>query len=188
MKLPIVVAMFGLSGVGKGWMASAVCARRPAVLHLEASALLRAALNQTGEALRTATEDVMADNQRRLAAAFAAARAAGPYRPVLFDGHSVIDNDAGLVEIPAAVIVPLKPDHIIFVVDTGAAIAARRLADGDRRPLRTVNDLERHQARARAMAQSYAAALGVPFEEVRSGDWERVSRLFDAGTGSLDSR
>ena len=188
MKPPIVVAMFGLSGVGKGWMASAVCARHPAILHLEASALLRAALNETGEVLRTATHDVMADNQRRLAAAFAAARTAEPKRPVLFDGHNVIDNDAGLVDIPATVIAPLKPDHIVFVADEGAAIAARRLADVRHRPLRTVDDLERHQARAQNLAQSYALALGIPFEEVRCGDWERVSRLFDAYAGSLSSQ
>ena len=188
MKPPIVVAMFGLSGVGKGWMASAVCTRQPAILHLEASALLRAALNQPGEILRTATEDVIAHNQRRLAAAFAAARTAEPERPILFDGHCVIDNDAGLVDIPAAVIASLQPDHIVFVADEGAAIAARRLADARHRPLRTVDDLERHQARAQNLAQSYALALGISFEGVRSGDWERVSRLFDADTGSLDSQ
>ncbi|MBP7702193.1 MAG: AAA family ATPase [Phenylobacterium sp.] len=188
MKPPVVVAMFGLSGVGKGWVARRVCARHPVVRHLEASALLRVALNQTGEALRTAAEDVMTDNQRRLAAAFASARAAEPDRPVLFDGHSVIDNDAGLVDIPVAVIAPLRPDHIVFVADTGAVIAARRVADTRRRPLRSVADLDQHQARALAMAQSYAAALSVPFEEVQSGEWERVSRMFDADAGSLDSR
>lgn len=188
MRPPVVVAMFGLSGVGKGWMARAVCARHPMVLHLEASALLRAALKQTGEALRTATEDVMADNQRRLAAAFAAARAAEPDRPVLFDGHSVIDNDAGLVDIPAAVIAPLNPNHIVFVADSAAAIAARRLADARRRPLRTEDDLNRHQARAQANAQLYAAAFAIPFEVVRSGACERVGQLFDAHAGTLDSR
>lgn len=187
MRLPIVVAMFGLSGVGKGWIARQVCARHPMVLHLEASALLRAALNQSGEALRTAAEDVMADNQRRLAAAFASARAAEPDRPVLFDGHSVIDNDAGLVDIPAAVIAPLRPDHIVFVADTGAAIASRRAADTRHRPLRTADDLGQHQARALAMAESYAVTLSVPFDEVQPGEWERVSRMFDADTRSLES-
>jgi len=148
MRLPIVVAMFGLSGVGKRWIARQVCARHPVVLHLEASALLRAALNQSGEAFRTAAEDVMADNQRRLAEAFVSAHAAEPDRPVLFDGHSVIDNDSGLVDIPAAVIAPLRPDHIVFVADTGAAIASRRAADTRHWPLRTADDLGQHQARA----------------------------------------
>ena len=51
-----------------------------------------------------------------------------------------------------------------------------------------MDDLDQHQARALALAQSYAAALSVPFEEVQSGEWERVSRMFDADAGSLDSR
>ena len=184
MRPPVVVAMFGLSGVGKGWLARAVCARNPMVLHLEASALLRAALDQTGEALRTAASNVMVDNQRRLAEAFAAVRATEPNRPVLFDGHSVIDNDAGLVDIPAEVIAPLKPDQIVFVADSGAVIAARRLADARNRPMRTADNLDRHQAHAQAIAQSYAAGLGVPFTLVGSGDWERVGRLFEADAGT----
>lgn len=187
MKPPVVVAMFGLSGVGKGWMARQVCARHPVVLHLEASALLRVALDQTGETLRTAAEAVMADNQRCLTAAFASARAREPDRPVLFDGHSVIDNDAGLVDIPVAVIAPLRPDHIVFVTDSGTAIAARRLADTRHRPSRSADDLDRHQARALTLARSYAAALSIPFDEVRSGEWERVSRMFDADVRRLVS-
>lgn len=49
-----VVAMFGLSGVGKGGLAGQVRTVRPDVLHLEASALMRAAMGASGEAPRTA--------------------------------------------------------------------------------------------------------------------------------------
>jgi adenylate kinase len=170
-----VVAMFGLSGVGKGWMARSVCIRHPEILHLEASALMRAAMNTTGEALRTATAATVKDNQLRLVAAFDEARRSSPDRPVLFDGHSVIDNDHGLVEIPVAAIADLSPTAIVFVQDHPVLIRQRRLADERRRPDRSEEELAGHQGQAREVAAGYARYLAIPFQVVEAGDWQALT-------------
>lgn len=173
-----VVAMFGLSGVGKGWLARELCERHQQILHLEASALMRAALNTTGEALRTAAVGVVQDNQSRLVQAFIAARSAQPDRPVLFDGHSVIDNDLELVEVPVSVVAALGTDAIVFVFDDPTAIRERRLLDDRRRPDRPVVALAHHQERARAVAVGYAERLNLEFHEVTAGDWQALERAF----------
>jgi adenylate kinase len=183
----LVVAMFGLSGVGKGWLARQLCQRRPEILHLEASALMRDALQASSEALRTATNDVIDDNQSSLIAAFAAARTAAPSRPTLFDGHCVIDNDAGLVEIPLAVIARLEPSYIVFISDEPEAIADRRRGDDRKRPVRSLDELAHHQDRARLIALAYAEGLAIPFDEICAGDWKALDRVFD-GAQSRDAR
>jgi hypothetical protein len=108
-------------------------------------------------------------------------RAQVPDRPILFDGHSVIDNDAGLVEIPLAVVAALGPDHIVFVIDDVSEIARRRLEDSRRRPSRSLDELRRHQELARAVASDYADKLGVPMSIVRAGDVEGLLSPFGKG-------
>jgi adenylate kinase len=171
-----VVAMFGLSGVGKGWIAGQLSAHNPEILHLEASVLMRAAMRTTGEALRTAPADVVRDNQAKLLDAFRQAREAAPERPVLFDGHSIIDNDQQLVDVPLSV---LAPDLIAFIHDNPAAIRARRLADARSRPDRSVEALAHQQARAEAVARSYAIELKVRFLGLEAGDWRTLKNAFD---------
>jgi adenylate kinase len=180
MMKPTVVGLFGLSGVGKGWIAHHVCAKRPEILHLEASSLMRRALSASSEALRTAAPAKMADNQIRLIAAFEAERAEHPTRPVLFDGHSVIDNDRALIEIPVAVVSGLRLDQIVFVWDAPETIAARRETDTRPRPKRSLVELQEHQERARSVASAYGLALGIPFVEVHAGAWPVVAGMYDA--------
>ena len=182
-----VVAMFGLSGVGKGWVAQEVCDRLPQVLHLEASALMQKALQTSSETLRTAPADTMGLNQLSLVAAFQAAREAEPERPILFDGHSIIDNDKSLIEIPVSVIAALAPDHIVFVMDEPDVIACRRSNDHRTRPLRTLSELSDHQTRARAVAVDYAVSQKVPFVEIRAGDWMSLKQLFDGADAAPQS-
>ncbi|UAL10159.1 ATP-binding protein [Caulobacter segnis] len=174
-----VVAMFGLSGVGKGWIASQLSAQRPEVLHLEASALMRAAMRTTGEALRTAPADVVRDNQAKLVATFQIAREAAPDRPVLFDGHSIIDNDQQLVDVPLSAVAGLAPNLVAFVHDDPVALRARRLADARFRPDRSVETLAHQQARAEAVARNYAIELKVPFLRLEAGDWRALNHAFD---------
>jgi adenylate kinase len=171
--------MFGLSGVGKGWLAGQVRTVRPDVLHLEASALLRAAIGASGEALRTATPGVMQDNQSNLVEAFASARAGRLDRPVLFDGHSVIDNDHDLVEIPAAAIAALGAGAIVFVSADPELIRRHRMEDTRARPDRSAVTLANHQEQARAVARGFAQYTGVDFVEINAEDWERLVTVFD---------
>src|ERR1700753_345358 len=87
-----VVAVFGLSGVGKSWMISRYVAAEN-IAHIQASQLMRDASTAgvgkpvTSESLR---RGAVLDNQSLLTEAFAKVLAEEA-RPIIFDGHCLID-------------------------------------------------------------------------------------------------
>lgn len=167
-----VVAVLGISGVGKSTMISAFARLHPSVHGASASALLKQATAVTdSEALRTAAVSDIHDNQQRLISAFSDLRRRHPERHVIFDGHSLIDNDQGLVIVPIAVFTGLAPNLIVFLEDGAEAILTRRLADASRvRPRRSVEEITAHQRMAKEAAFGYGAALNIPCFVIQSGD------------------
>ncbi len=139
-----VVAVLGISGVGKSRMIASFVDQHENFRHVPAGALLRAALlsasEPTGEKLRTTDSESIVQNQFILAHAFAADRAAHPGKIIIFDGHSVIDNDRMLVAVPVEVFAQIDPCAIIFVESEPKRIAAQRAEDQNRvRPTRSQN-------------------------------------------------
>lgn len=167
-----VVAVLGISGVGKTTMVSAFTRRHPWAHSVRASALLKEAVAvHDTEALRTASAPDIQANQDHLAAAFADLRHRHPDRHIIFDGHSLIDNDQGLVTVPVSTFLRLSPDLIVFLEDDPDVILARRLADvGRARPQRSSDEIRVHQDVAKEAALGYGAALPVPCIIIRSGD------------------
>ena len=167
-----VIAVFGLSGVGKGWIISGF-AKDHEILHLQASQLLKdakaaaAGTIMTSEELRTGA---VIDNQALLIAAFLAAREKA-ICPILFDGHCLIDGGAQLIEIPVAVIEALAPSGLIFVYDKPDVILRRRAEDCTRvRPIRSADELHDHQERARAICAEYAELLKLDLHFIEAGN------------------
>lgn len=167
-----VVAVLGISGVGKSTMISAFARLHPSVHGASASALLKQATAVTdSESLRTAAASDINDNQQRLIAAFSDLWRRHPERHVIFDGHSLIDNDQGLVIVPNDVFVGLAPNRIVFIEDNAEAILTRRLADANRiRPRRSAEEIAAHQRMAKEAAHGYAVTLAIPFSAIQSGD------------------
>jgi len=166
-----VFAVFGISGVGKTTLVKRFVKNHPSYLHLQASALLRTAKATTSEALRSAPAAEIRDNQDILVTAFHTARLDAPERPVIFDGHSLIDGDAGLVIIPTDVIARLDPVRLIFVYDEPRLIHQRRISDTSRRrPTRSIEQLAEQQAVAFIACQRYAASLDLPLDSVLAGE------------------
>lgn len=167
-----VVAVFGLSGVGKSWLISRF-ARPGFALHVQASQLLRdekAAITGqavSSEALRT---DAVLDNQSLLIRAFVRVLSSATV-PVLFDGHCVVDSGTSLVEIPTEVIEALLISGIVYIQDTAAAIVARRAGDMARtRPARSEAEIALHQNHAVATCTRYANQLQIGLHFVTAGD------------------
>jgi adenylate kinase len=167
-----VVAVFGVSGVGKSWLISRFASANP-VAHVQASQLLREAkaaidgCNTTPEQLR---RGAVLDNQTLLIQAFTTLRIREK-RPIIFDGHSVIDNDHRLVEIPCEVIEALLPSGLILVQADAFAIARRRAEDLARiRPNRTAAEIGMHQDRARIVCTEYAKRLHLALHIIDARD------------------
>lgn len=166
------IAILGLSGVGKSSLIKRIRETVP-LLHLEASGLIkaeqanRARAPDSSEALRTGA---VIDNQSLMIAAYKR-EAAATDLPVVFDGHSIIDGQNGLIEIPASVFSELELDAICYMEADPHLIAERRSADvGRERPHRDVPTLEQHQHLAKTRARRIAEAIGRPFILIADGD------------------
>jgi len=175
-----VVAMFGISGVGKTTLAAAVVAAMPTITHLTASALLRDENQQSNDELRRADATTIGINQAALVRAFL--RQAERHEQILFDGHSLIDTDARLIDIPTEVILALEPKHIVFVAAEAHDISERRRLDPSRaRPERSRAELQAQQERALANAREYARAAKIGITLVSASDTQTVCSLFRTG-------
>jgi len=133
-------------------------------MHLQASALIKAEQAARNQAVGS-SEDLrlgpVLDNQSLLVSAFR--RATHGYSGlVIFDGHTVIDGANGPLPIPSSVFQEIGCEQIIFIHDTGSAIAARRSNDIQRkRPQLSADELDHHQDLALAAAQVIAGELGI---------------------------
>lgn len=167
-----VVTVFGLSGVGKSWMISRY-AKTANVAHVQASQLMRDAKSAhvskavTSEDLRLGP---VLDNQSLLTNAFAKVLAAEA-RPIIFDGHCLVDVGDQPLEIPVNVIQQLQTGGIILVRAPPYEIVQRRGLDSTRvRPVRTADVLAAQQDRCSAICAGYASELAVEFVQVCAGD------------------
>jgi adenylate kinase len=164
-----VAAIFGLSGVGKGWLISRYVSSH-AALHIQASQLLREAISGgvvTPEELRTGA---VLDNQGALIVAFATTRASAVI-PIIFDGHCLVDSGSQLIESPTEVIEALSFSGLVFVRGDPQEIVARRRSDITRtRPQRSAEEISLHQLRAGSLCEEYAKRLKLDLHTVDAGD------------------
>lgn len=160
-----VIAVFGISGVGKTTIIRRWLDGHDDALHLQASTLIRQGLTDPApdsEKLRRSSAQGILTNQDILVEMFRRAVTASRAGLVVFDGHLVIDTDELFVEIPLAVVAALQPHTLVHIEHLPVAIAARRRADiGRERPVRDTSTLQCHQARSRALCQAYGSKLGV---------------------------
>lgn len=182
-----VIALFGISGVGKTHLARRIVRARPDLLRLSASALLKSTFHTTGEKLRTAPSSDVVNNQSALASALAAAREGCWQRPVLLEAHAVIDNDCELIDVPLRVMEAIGVAGILSLAAPSAEIETRRRRDRRTRPARSAAELERQQQRSLAVSRRFAQKLGVPFEVVEPRDLDVSLRLIDTVCGAIQN-
>ena len=174
-----VVTVFGLSGVGKSWMISRYSTLAN-VAHVQASQLMRdARAALVGQAVTS--EDLrrgpVLDNQRLLADAFAEVLATEA-RPIIFDGHCLVDAGEHQIEIPVDVVRKLQPSGIVLVHAPADEIVRRRVSDSSRqRPLRDADALAVQQVRCAAICSSYGRQLGLDYVDVRAGNEEEFAQV-----------
>jgi adenylate kinase len=179
MKALKIVAVFGISGVGKSWLVHQVASRLPGALHLQGSTLIKQGLADpavSSEELRRASGDEIIANQKVLIAMFNRALSEHIGNLVLFDGHLLIDTEHSLVEVPQSAVAALHPTLLVHVEADPMLIAARRHDDKTRaRPKRDIATLAEHQTRSRDLCQAYAQALSILVNVVTSGDVDSLA-------------
>jgi adenylate kinase len=166
-----VVAVTGLSGVGKSTLLATVSPVVPMQV-LYASSLIRSAREAIeGEAvaldiLRTRNLD---ENQRLLVHGFDQQKDPA-VRLVVLDCHAVIEAGDDLVRIDPTVFGAVGITAMIFLVDRPEEIANRRLQDASRgRPVTAVKDLRAVQDAAVDHARTICDRLNVPLHVCQVG-------------------
>lgn len=161
-----LIALFGVSGVGKSSLANDVIERcREEVIHVVASDLIRSASQSEIEIddLRLSSEKDILLNQARLVREFQHRVAEYSDKVVIFDGHSLVNNGSKLIEIPIDIVSALSPTMIVFVRDAPEIIRERRISDLDRdRLVADVTRIELEQSLALQICRNYALELSVP--------------------------
>lgn len=177
-----VVAIVGLSGVGKSTLIGRVANRIP-LQHLQASDLIKAeqayrnAIVSNSEELRLGA---VLDNQRLLIEGFKRATRPGDGL-IVFDGHAVIFGAQTVTEIPSAVFDAVGCRHIIVAQADPAILHERRLKDEHRvRPNVDIEILAWQQQHAKAVAARIAADLTIPLSNIAADDADEAIRILSA--------
>jgi adenylate kinase len=159
-----VVALTGLSGVGKSMLTRSLAASIP-LEHLQASTLIkegRIASNGTAYTQDQLRLDDIDENQQLLIQGFRL-KAESITGLTVLDSHTVIERGDGLIRIDARVFAAVGTRLMIFLTDDPKAIAARRRSDMTRqRPLPDVETLRFIQEEARQHAAAICRAIDIP--------------------------
>jgi adenylate kinase len=175
-----LVAVFGISGVGKSTVIRNYVAGHRDWIHVVASDVIKVATQQASEMLRTAPLTKVIQNQDLLVEGVAKIRADNADRNILLDAHSVIDSDNKYILIPVDVIRALRPDLLVFLCDDPQSIQTRRELDNFRlRPKRDLNQIEEYQRIALDTVQGYARELAIPVSVIKVNDQPSLVRALE---------
>jgi adenylate kinase len=170
-----IVALTGLSGVGKSTLLRTLAASVP-FEHFQASALIRegraaesAALSS--DQLRLADID---ENQQLLIRGFKV-KASTNAGLIVLDGHTLIERDDELTRIDARVFREIGINKMIFLSDDPKCIVERRRNDATRdRPVPDIDRLRQIQNEALNHAAVICRMLGVPLKTFRPNQPELI--------------
>lgn len=174
-----VVAVFGLSGVGKSTTVSRVVTAADGVAtSINAGDLIRRRRSGGAQELRQLSAGEIQSNQELLIKEVAAERTRPGPPILLLDGHCVIDNGEELVRIPVGVIERLGLSAIVYLTADACEIRERRRLDSGRtRPDLDTVEVARHQEVGLAACTSYSVELELPTMVVSAAEHELVAMM-----------
>jgi len=171
-----LIAVFGISGVGKTTLIDRFIRTHRNWQPLSASSLLVKLTGQDSHELRALDRQRIECNQSALIEAVCRQRTAEPGSNWLLDAHSVIDNGSEWVIVPLQVIAHINLDGLIFVHDDPLKILARRAADPQRlRPLSSLKRVEEEQTVAVQTCEMYSTQLRLRLHRIEADDFLEFS-------------
>lgn len=190
MKKNYVIAVCGLSGVGKSTLIRSISSRAD-FLHWTASELIKAQLNKkagvenSSEQLRKGDIE---NNQTILIDGFKE-QAQHHEAVIVLDCHTLIDTPAGIEYIPSEVFENIGISKFLFLWAEPREIKKRREKDVNRdRPIRSSEQLSDHQSLSLSATIQIATQLKVPLTlvtDIESGAVELLSSI-EIGEKSLN--
>jgi adenylate kinase len=167
-----LLAVFGVSGVGKTTLITQFVREHKDWQALSASKLLAQLTHLASDKLRVSDRPRIENNQFLLAEAIHQHRRISKRETDwLLDAHSLIDNNREFVPVPTAAIALINPDSLIFVFDSAQQIRERRAADRQRqRPLLSIERIDEEQELAFQTCLQYSTELKLELCRVASND------------------
>lgn len=181
-----VVAVVGLSGVGKTSLITRIASELP-LKHIQASTIIKQeqAMRQTealtSEQLRLG--DVL-QNQFLLIDGFHRA-IGGTDKLIVLDGHVLIDGRDGVVEVPTDVFRRIGCQQFLIIEDEANRIYERRRSDSSRsRPVRSLAELCDQQRHSTQWAKQIASELCIRCSVLRPSDISKARQILDLVTAA----
>jgi adenylate kinase len=169
MSEPLVIALVGISGVGKTTFLTKLSSRLE-FQHLTAGSLIRRARDaekRPRDQLRLADVE---ENQRLLVEGFDLACDRLASR-IILDGHCIIHGDLGVQHIGSQVFSELGIRLMVHLEAPSRQVQVNRSGDLARdRPLLHVAEIDEHQALSLAHAQDIASELQIEFLRLTHAD------------------
>ncbi|WLB64210.1 AAA family ATPase [Bradyrhizobium japonicum] len=177
---PTIVALTGLSGVGKSTLLVAFVARMR-LQHLQASTLIKkgreTVLGQAVEQDQLRYSD-LDENQRLLVRGLEASLNPAS-KLVVLDSHTVIERESDYFLVDPGVFAAVRIAAMIFLRDEPQEIEKRRANDQSRvRPRRDAADLAKVQAAAVRQAELICRRVGKPLYVETPSNVDCVVELF----------
>lgn len=152
--------VLGVSGIGKTSLCKAFVDKNPFFKCYTASVLIREMNGKSAEEIRRSDKSEIFENQKLIARAIKKKLSQFPDRPIILEGHGVIDIGTEVVSIPPELIRPMMPTGIIALDSDPQEVLRRR---SERRcPDRSVWQIEDQLELAKNIAAEYATYLRIP--------------------------
>ncbi|NCO04301.1 MAG: AAA family ATPase [Alphaproteobacteria bacterium] len=167
-----IVAVLGVSGVGKTTIINNFVSNYPLWLHIEAGKLLSNALPEIPyDALKDLSDDAIIKNQFLIIDAFNKIVCQTEFKNIIFNGHMIIEKKNNYLLLPCSILSDIGIDEIIHIKEKPQTILKFKLSDDSRdRVYLTEEIIRKIQEKSIAHARECSMKLNIPFKITKGED------------------
>lgn len=170
------IGLFGISGVGKSYMASAICAYNDSIISVKASDILKAYNRRTQ--FHELSSNVVSANQKSLIDGFAHFRNNHRGKNIIVELHNIIETPSGEVEVDDKVFDLLELNAVCFLHRDPERLLQQRCEDSLRiRQEISIENLRALQERSLNKFLNKYEHQGIPYIILESSDISVLSRF-----------